>query len=129
MGYTTEFSGSFTVTPPLSADLVSRLDEFNNERHDEQADSEGRPYPGIWCQWVATKDGTRIEWDGVEKFYEYTDWLKYIIEVFLEPNGHKLNGEVLWSGEDPSDVGILSANDNKVFEQVGRRAYGPKRRV
>jgi hypothetical protein len=32
--------------------------------------------PGLWCQWVPTKDGCGIEWDGGEKFYDWTEWLR-----------------------------------------------------
>jgi len=70
--------------------------------------------PGLWCQWVATKDGKHIEWDGGEKFYEYVDWLKWIIEKFLKPNGIVLNGEVRWQGEYDDDKGVIRVHDNEV---------------
>lgn len=40
--------------------------------------------PGLWCQWVPTADLQGIEWDGNEKFYNYVEWLKYIVTNFLE---------------------------------------------
>jgi len=70
--------------------------------------------PGLWCQWVPTEDGMAIEWDGGEKFYEYIDWLEYIIKNFLKPWGYKLNGKVLWQGESVGDVGSITVKDNKV---------------
>jgi hypothetical protein len=39
--------------------------------------------PGLWCQWVISEDGTKLEWDGGEKFYEYAAWLKYYINHFF----------------------------------------------
>jgi hypothetical protein len=79
--------------------------------------------PGLWCQWVPSGDGKGIEWDGSEKFYNYTEWLEYIVQNFLGPWGYKLNGEVNWYGEDPSDVGILVVEDNCVGSRVGRVVY------
>lgn len=70
--------------------------------------------PGLWCQWEASADGSRIQWDGGEKFYEYVDWLKYIVEHFLKPWGRTISGEVCWYGEDHGDRGRISADKNKV---------------
>jgi hypothetical protein len=72
--------------------------------------------PGLWCQWVPNEYGTAIIWDHGEKFYEYTEWLEYIIQHFLTPWGYNLNGEVKWQGEDINDRGILTVSDNKVRE-------------
>lgn len=73
----------------------------------------------LWCQWVPTDDLMGIEWDGAEKFYEYTPWLKYIIEHFLKPWGYVLNGEVEWDGEERGDVGTIHVTDNKVLKVAG----------
>lgn len=70
--------------------------------------------PGLWCQWVPTPEGDGIVWDGNEKFYEYTEWLAYLIEHFLEPWGYKLSGVVEWSGEEVSDAGRIYVKDNMV---------------
>jgi hypothetical protein len=70
--------------------------------------------PGLWCQWVPTEDGTGIEWNGSEKFYEYVKWLEYIINHFLKPWGLTLNGEVEWQGEEREDRGMIIVKDNVV---------------
>lgn len=70
--------------------------------------------PGLWCQWVPTEDLQGIEWDGNEEFYNYVEWLEYIIENFLERWGYKLNGEIFWQGEETGDVGKIIVTDNKV---------------
>lgn len=70
--------------------------------------------PGLWCGWVPAEDGTAIIWDGGEKFYEYIDWIEYLIEHFLKPWGYHLNGEIIWKGEDLSDVGTIIIVDNVV---------------
>lgn len=75
--------------------------------------------PGLWCQWIPTDEGTEIVWDGNEKFYHYTEWLRYIITHFLARWGYTLNGEVLWYGEDRTDMGTIEVVDNVV---TARRA-------
>ena len=74
------------------------------------------PYgqPSLWCQWVPTEDGTGIKWDGSEKFYEYIEWLGYIIDHFLTPWGYVLNGTVSWVGEDSGDTGDIIVANNAV---------------
>lgn len=73
--------------------------------------------PGLWCQWVPTDDGLHIEWDGGEKFYDYVEWLKYIIKNFLEPWGFKLSGAVNYQGESSDDRGTIYAKDN-IIEDI-----------
>jgi hypothetical protein len=79
--------------------------------------------PGLWCQWSITNDGLYLEWDGGEKFYNYIEWLRYLIKHFFERWGVKLNGEIEWYGEDPSDIGIIIVNDNNVRTKSGRIVY------
>lgn len=85
----------------------------------------GQPgFPGFWCQWTPNEDGTAIVWDGGEKFYEYINWIKYLIENFLKPWGYVLNGEVEYQGEDRDDFGKIIVSSNQVFVQRGYRTYG-----
>lgn len=72
------------------------------------------PQPGLWCKWVPTENLDGIEWNGVEKFYDYIEWLEYIIEHFLSPWGYKVNGKVTWHGEEAGDVGIIEVKNNQV---------------
>lgn len=70
--------------------------------------------PGLWCQWCPTDDGEGIEWNGAEKFYDYTEWLEYIINHFLKVWGYTLNGDVEWRGETSDDLGKIYVKDNVV---------------
>lgn len=81
--------------------------------------------PGVWCKWIPTEDGLAIEWDRAEKFYDYVEWLAYLVEHFLKPWGYTLNGEVSWQGEDTDDFGILVVSDNRVGIRQGVQTYGP----
>ena len=84
---------------------------------------ESSEQPGLWCQWVPTDDSEGIEWNGVEKFYHYTEWLEYVIEHFLVPWNYVLNGEVYWQGEESSDMGKLLVKDNEVIAREGKVIY------
>lgn len=114
MGYTTEFTGSVTIDPPLNEHELAYLARFN---HTRRMDRERGPYfvegsdgayghgqgddaditryndpdptqPSLWCGWVPTTDGAEIVWDGVEKFYGSADWMVYLIDHFLKPDAH-----------------------------------------
>ena len=74
----------------------------------------GVTQPGLWCQWVVSDDGKYLEWDGGEKFYNYVDWLKYLIRHFFQNWGLVLNGEIEWKGEEFNDVGKIVVKDNVV---------------
>ena len=80
--------------------------------------------PSLWCQWVITEEGSKLEWDCGEKFYEYARWLDYIQEHFLTPWGSKLTGQIDWSGEDENDIGVLYASDGRV-EEVSSTIHNP----
>ena len=144
MGYTTEFSGSFQLNQPLQPRMKEFLTKFNETRRmkrnvDEAFGIDGEFYvlgggsfgqdheaniidfnkepstqPSLWCQWTPNHDGTAIEWDGGEKFYHYSEWLFYIINKILAPNGYVLNGTVTWQGEETGDVGKIKVVDNVI---------------
>jgi len=79
--------------------------------------------PGLWCQWEISEDGMELEWNGAEKFYNYTAWLKYLIKMFFIPWGRKLNGEINWSGEETSDIGKIVVKNNVIKTMTGRIEY------
>ena len=79
--------------------------------------------PGLWCQWVLTPDGKELKWDGGEKFYEYEKWLQYLIDNFFSKWGIKLNGKIKWSGEDSSDVGMITVKNNVMTVKHGTVIY------
>ena len=83
--------------------------------------------PGYWCNWCINEETGVVEWDGGEKFYQYTDWLIYLIENFFEPAGYILNGEFIWIGEDSEDRGKISVVNNKVSEFLGEIVYEDER--
>ena len=147
MGYTTDFIGRFELNKQLSPKMQQYLKLFNETRRmkrntDEVFGVQGEFYvfgggsfgqanepniidfneppttqPSLWNQWTPTQDGMGIEWDGGEKFYNYTEWLVYLINKILAPNGYILNGVVQWQGEENGDVGEIFVENNRVFIQ------------
>jgi hypothetical protein len=159
MGYTTYFSGEFTIDPPLKHEHMSFLTAFARTRHmarDEEklraayaqrvadgkltdhdrlrercglainattvldtsytnntgssvTDHNNPPggVPGLWCKWTPTSD-TTLAWDEGEKFYDYAEWLRYLLTTFLHPWGYKVTGTVEWTGENADDRGKLT---------------------
>lgn len=116
MGYTTDFSGEFELNKPLTEEDNKWLENFAQDRH------EGKDYPSYYCQWVATDD-THIGWDGGEKFYEYVEWIEWLIKNFFSPKGYILNGTVNWAGEEHEDLGLIEITDNVVKAKIGRVVY------
>jgi hypothetical protein len=79
--------------------------------------------PGLWCQWIPNEEGDAIVWDGGEKFYNYVEWIQYLIDKILSPRGYILNGEVFWQGEDSDDEGKIVVKDNIVETKTVQKTY------
>ena len=75
--------------------------------------------PGLWCQWYYFEDANEIRWDQSDYFYNYVEWIKYIIEKILKPRNYNLDGKIKWKGDDPCDKGEIQIKSNKlrVIEQ------------
>lgn len=114
MGYTTNFEGRFNMSETASAEVIIKLRQLEGADGREMDDPDA---PGTYCQWQITRDCSGIEWDGGEKFYDYVEWLQYIIDKILAPSGIHLTGSVAYFGEEVTDNGMLIIKDGKV-EQV-----------
>jgi len=109
-------------TPPGQLDFLTT--DYNERwTQNDLRTREGKCQPGLWCQWVTNEDGTHLMWDGGEKFYNYCEWLNYLINHFFEKWGVKLNGEVYWKGEESDDMGKIVVKDNKVIVKYARVTY------
>lgn len=111
MGYTTRFNGKFALDKLPSAEVIVQLKNLEGADGRKMA---ALGAPDAYCQWDLTKDCQHIEWDGGEKFYEYVEWLQWIIDRILKPNGITLSGSVNYSGEDTKDNGVLVVQDGEV---------------
>lgn len=77
---------------------------------------DGVQQPQEWCNWELTNDNpdcTTIRWDGGEKFYEYTEWLDYLVAAIRHDfPGSTFDGEIEYRGEEWDDVGTLVVSDD-----------------
>ena len=115
MGYTTDFEGRLLLSRDLT---VKELAEFN-KLTDYEEDSYRAIDPkyderklSSYMQWET--DGMSLYWNDGEKFYDYVEWLKWIIEVFFTPLDVKLNGAINWQGEEIGDVGRIEVKNSVV---------------
>lgn len=115
MGYSTDFSGSIKIVPPLNQSEIDYLTKFSCTRHMKRTqgpyfvvddinkceDATGvinfnephTPQPSLWCNFSTTEDGTALVWTGAEKTYFGKDWIKYLIDHFLKPKAKTHNVE------------------------------------
>ena len=143
MGYQTDLSGEWEITPPLTEEHREFLVKFNETRrvardvdskygvegewyvdgtgpygqdHDETVISSDppSPQPGLWCQWVPNEKGDHYGWDGNEKFYDYIEWIKYMVKNWFKPRGYTLDGRVSWFGEERGDMGRIDIDRNNI---------------
>lgn len=110
MGYTTNFSGAFQLDRKLT---VTELETLSNLA-DWNAQSPGIGEPDSFCQWIVGSDGQSIEHNDDEKFYYHEEWLDYLIDNYFKPWGVTMSGNVIWTGENAGDSGVLFAKDNMV---------------
>lgn len=102
---------------------------FCGQTQDESVIDNNTPpktQPGLWCQWIINEKENSLEWDGGEKFYNYEEWLEYLIDNFFEPLGYVLNGDIEWQGEEYDDLGTIHVVDNFVTTEEGIRASSIK---
>lgn len=72
-----------------------------------------RGVPGLWCNWIIDENGS-LCWSRGEKFYNYEEWLVYLIDRFFAPKGYLLDGKLLYSGEREDDMGYIFVRNNVV---------------
>jgi len=159
MGYTTDFHGSITIDPPCNMEEIEYINRFSSTRRMKRKSGPYTALPGsdgfgqdrsedileynapppeqpsLWCHWVVDDTGTRIEWDGGEKFYEAAEWMQYVIDHFLRPAAiaqaelpflqanHTCNGEIEAQGEEYEDRWLLVVENNRVGTKAGRVVY------
>jgi len=119
MGYTTNFEGMFHFDRQLDPQFHMELVKFSEARHGDNINTE-IGMPGLYCQWTPNKEGLGLIWNGMEKFYNYIEWLKWLIDNELEPNGYVLNGRVFWYGDDTGDIGTIEVKDSHIFVTKGQ---------
>ena len=103
------------------APVSSNYGQENDESVVDYNGYKDNVHPGLWCQWII--DGDELVWDGGEKFYNYVEWLHYLIDHFFDPLGYVLNGDIVWQGEDSDDCGVIHVVNNFVEIEYGMHVY------
>jgi hypothetical protein len=168
MGVTTDFIGHIRIDPPLNTVEHGYLAAFSQTRHFVRS---GGPYdvalnpaaargersadidaynkaadgqPSLWCHWVPSWDGACLTFDGQEKFYGATGWMRYLIEHFLAPEAHarvsglhwfdgftfdhQLNGILAACPRDTHSLYLIVVENNLVREVALASSGVPSRR-
>lgn len=108
MGYTTEFTGAVKLERKLTMAEAKQLLEIA-----ESGDSQTFTGINAYFQWVPAETFEHIVWDGNEKFYKYTEQLKWLCG-WLKERGISATGDLYWQGEESGDTGVLSVTANEV---------------
>lgn len=116
MGYTTEFEGVLKFAKPLTAEQELAIKKIIpddgyelSSDHPEWITPKG--YKG-YVQLVVASDGSGIEWDGNEKFYDAVEAVNTVILTMQKDfPDFALEGELLAQGEEFGDVWKLAIVD------------------
>lgn len=116
MGYSTKFSGRLRFNKPLDSVTLGHWKDAIDSTSMTTRRAKGMP--PSYCQWEHFKDRATGEsflmWDGAEKFYDYVEWLDWLLKNVFLPNRLTLSGTLLWQGEELGDVGFITTIDGKV---------------
>lgn len=113
MGYTTDFEGEFTLDRAADEDTAAWMERLADTDYRDPAFPKGAP--AAWMQWRLSDDRMRVCAEG-EKFYEYTEWLQWLIDNEFKPSGRILSGKVLYRGESAHDCGTIESVDGNVIK-------------
>jgi len=121
MGYNTDFTGQLRLSKQLPFEKAFEINEYLERDHQ----GEDLSQLGIctrWCDWRLQLDdplGSQyFYWNGSEKSYDMFEWMQFIYERFLKPEGITLSGLVEAVGEDPTDRWAIAFDEAN--EQVKR---------
>lgn len=114
MGYNTDFSGQFYITPAVDDATAAILEAIHDDsKRAEKTYKLPKMPERAYCQWQMVETRDALEWDCGEKFYDYIQWAEYL-QKLLADRGYKMTGEVDWQGEDTEDRGTIVAVDGKI---------------
>lgn len=91
---------------------------FGEDIFPESVVDENQPpatQPSLWCEWLLAEDNQTIQCGFGDMFESYVEWIQYLIDKILAPNGYYVNGRVAYRGEEFTDFGLIEVNNNKVI--------------
>ena len=116
-----------TGVPSVRAPVSAGSDD--HERFNRTAPGQ----PQLHCQWIPCPSGCCLSYDGHEKFYEPTAWMRYLIDHFIKPGAaasrsglecfeqftfdHEMNGVVAACRRDTRRLWVIEVDSNVVTER------------
>ena len=106
MGYSVYYNGEIDISPELSDEHATLLDEALTKSNPALLGITAEDGQGLYhgCDWQLSGE-SRGEQD---------EWLRLLIVRFFQPNGYTLSGEVSWEGAQSGDTGVIYLDDNRV---------------
>src|SRR5580704_16765189 len=103
MGYSVYYNGEIDISPELSDEHATLLDEALTKGNPALLGITAEEGQGLYhgCDWQLPRG-------------EQDEWLRLLIVRFFQPNGYTLSGEVSWEGDQSGDTGVIHVNDNRV---------------
>lgn len=125
MGYSTDFDGTIALSRPLTIAEARTVLDWN----EEDRGGTGKPgkHPDGYMQWLPTDDLRGLVWDGNEKFYDYVEWMEWLVARLAEW-GIAGNGAIHWQGEENGDTGVLSVTGSTVIATKNKRGAASPRK-
>ncbi len=117
MGYTTKFLGCIDLSRQLTFKEAKFLLDLSYM--DDRNEAKNITGTNAYMQWVPNESLDGIVWYGEENFYDYENLMKWLC-LWLKDAGIEANGELVWSGEDPDDIGNIVVTKNDVHFNRGK---------
>ena len=113
MGYSVYYNGEIDISPALSDEHATLLDEALTKSNPALLGIRAEDGQGLYhgCDWQLS--GGRLSVEG-ESRGEQDEWLRLLIVRFFQPNGYTLSGEVSWEGDQSGDTGVIHLDGNRV---------------
>src|ERR1700689_5498955 len=113
MGYSAYYNGEMDISPELSDEHATLLDEALTKSIPALLGITAEDGQGLYhgCDWQLS--GGRLSVEG-ESRGEQDEWLRLLILKFFQPNLYTLSGEVSWEGDQSGDTGVIHLDDNRV---------------
>src|ERR1022692_2080697 len=138
MGYSVYYNGEIDISPELSDEHATLLDEALTKSNPALLGITAEEGQGLYhgCDWQLSggrlsvegesrgeqdesfrsrnhSSGGRLSVEG-ESRGEQDEWLRLLNVRFFQPNGYTLSGEVSWEGDQSGDTGVIHLDDNRV---------------
>src|SRR5260370_13157098 len=109
MGYSVYYNGEIDISPALSDEHTTLLDEALVKSNPALLGITAEDGQGLYhgCDWQLS--GGRLSVEG-ESRGEQDEWLRLLIVRFFHPNGYTLSDEVRWEGDQSGATAVIHLN-------------------